>query len=351
MFISEEAILNSIGALQGIVHPFHGITFLVCKREKLPIGNTTEIQLDSHTKAHLDRHHKIDPDSAHYFQPFKSTSNWVKHNYASSGLQAINTQTFRSAFIHPSASRSWGWSPDYIDVVASKLTGGSSKIPGFSLAVWLYKDVDWDEGSDASTVHDKLIDEYNITSQEVNRLFNGKIPTEFQDPNNLFSERLVNWASLRSYLPPPPDAAPDTGGSLSYLEISGTGPTHNLVFEPAKHLSLITGDNGLGKSFLLECAWWALTGNWSGVPALPRSDSERDMVFIEFLIQGDHSAPAQRTKISYDWQSLSWPSPRVRPTIPGLIVYARVDGSFAVWDPVKSAVSSGKRQNPTFFKR
>ena len=32
------------------------------------------------------------------------------------------------------------------------------------------------------------------------------------------------------------------------------GPAKRLIFEPAKRLNLITGDNGLGKTFLLECA-------------------------------------------------------------------------------------------------
>ncbi|WP_413173588.1 AAA family ATPase [Anabaena azotica] len=43
----------------------------------------------------------------------------------------------------------------------------------------------------------------------------------------------------------------------------------NICFEPGDRLSLITGDNGLGKTFLLECSWWALTGHWAGLPAYP----------------------------------------------------------------------------------
>ena len=32
--------------------------------------------------------------------------------------------------------------------------------------------------------------------------------------------------------------------------------------EFAPRVNLITGDNGLGKSFLLDSAWWVLTGAW-----------------------------------------------------------------------------------------
>lgn len=55
---------------------------------------------------------------------------------------------------------------------------------------------------------------------------------------------------------------------------------------------------------------------------------------ITFSIKGEHAKPERKT-ITFDWKTLSWPQPKNRPTIPGLIVYARVDGSFAVWDPAK----------------
>ena len=32
--------------------------------------------------------------------------------------------------------------------------------------------------------------------------------------------------------------------------------------EPAPGLNLITGDNGLRRSFLLDVIWWALTPKW-----------------------------------------------------------------------------------------
>src|SRR5262249_13671890 len=33
-----------------------------------------------------------------------------------------------------------------------------------------------------------------------------------------------------------------------------------------------------------------------------------------------------------------WPAPKNRPTIPGLTIYARVDGSFSVWDPARQNI-------------
>ncbi len=109
------------------------------------------------------------------------------------------------------------------------------------------------------------------------------------------------------------------------------GPAKKLDFRPAERLNLITGDNGLGKTFLLECAWWALTGEWADRQAYPRQDSQTNEPKITFQILGERSVDP--VTIPYDWRSNSWASRERYPTIPGLIVYARVDGSFAVHDP------------------
>ena len=75
--------------------------------------------------------------------------------------------------------------------------------------------------------------------------------------------------------------------------------------------------------------------------------AQRDKVEISFEIKG-LSTKGERTTISYDWKSMSWPLQKKRPTIPGLVVYARVDGSFAVWDPAKQGTSSLDHQQSVF---
>ena len=73
---------------------------------------------------------------------------------------------------------------------------------------------------------------------------------------------------------------------LEHLSLENVGPAPQMTLELAKRVNLITGDNGLGKSFLLDVAWWALTRRWprevnhrmtSGHPARPR-DTERLIV-------------------------------------------------------------------------
>jgi predicted ATPase len=333
MFFTAQQIISSINALAD-VHPFHGITFLVCKKGHLPIGKAVVFPLDAATDSFLREHHQIDPGSNYFFQPFKSsekTKKWVRHDYAAKGLQSVNTRTFTQAFIHERNSRIWGWDTNYVEVLQEKLLKGR-RIPAFDLAVWLYRDQEWRDDVSEKTVIEAFISDFDITEEEKTALFDLN-PVSSLGFNECFQAVKPSWSDLRAHIPAPPDAKPDQDGTLAYLETRKLGPADVFVFEPATRLSLITGDNGLGKSFLLETAWWALTGTWAGQPVFPNAGQHLSPVEITFAIEGELSQ-AQKRRIAFDWKSLSWPQPKNRPTIPGLIVYARVDGSYAVWDPV-----------------
>jgi hypothetical protein len=337
MFFTPNQIVKSISALAD-VHPFHGITFLTCKIAKLPVGETIEFPLDSKTDSFLKQYHQIDPNSEWFFQPFKSCDKkkkWVRPNYSASGLQTINTQTFSKAFLHERKSRLWGWSRNYITELVSRLPK-NKKIPAFDLSVWIYKNKEWHSSVNADEVIQTFFNEFYITDCEKNSLFDLALPSEFSF-EKVFRVHETTWEELRHSLPSPPDAKPDQGGTLSYLETKGIGPADNLKLELAKRLTLITGDNGLGKTFLLECAWWALTGFWADMQAYPKSSINSKKAEIIFEIEGEYSIP-EKTAISFDWKTQTWKPPKNRPTIPGLIVYARVDGSFAVWDPAKQTL-------------
>lgn len=133
------------------------------------------------------------------------------------------------------------------------------------------------------------------------------------------------------------DAAPARGARLAYLRVQGAGPVSRMEVEPAERLTLVAGDNGLGKTFLLDCAWWALTGSWASMPAVPREDGGRG-VSIEFNVRSAHGAQDDRPrKVHYDWNALDWGDHPGSDTLAGLVVYACVDGSYAVWDPVGQA--------------
>ncbi len=66
---------------------------------------------------------------------------------------------------------------------------------------------------------------------------------------------------------------------LKHLKLHNLGPAPSLELTLSPRLNVITGDNGLGKSFLLDVAWWAMTRKWpaeinplltAGQKAIPR---------------------------------------------------------------------------------
>ncbi|MGH8536062.1 MAG: AAA family ATPase [Gammaproteobacteria bacterium] len=344
-YFTPQRVAASISALVG-VHPFYGITFLACKKGGLPIGRAVVFPLDAETDKFLRQYHRIDPGSDWFFQPFKfsdAAKKWVRPDYSAKGLQAINTQTFGPAFIHERNTRIWGWAPNYVQKLLR-----DRKIPAFDLLVWVFRDREWPEGVTADHVVQTFLLDFQITKEEESNLFHLDPPAP-SEIARAFQPNKPIWKDISLFIPSPPDAKPDQGGTLAYLETRGLGPADVFILEPADRLTLITGDNGLGKSFLLEAAWWTLTGTWADRALYPTFSQPSARAEISFAIKGEASE-AQRRTISFDWRSLSWPQPRNRPTIAGLIVYARVDGSFAVWDPARqSSGTNTQRESKIIF--
>jgi len=120
---------------------------------------------------------------------------------------------------------------------------------------------------------------------------------------------------------------------LHYLAFRDVGPAPELSISFGQRINLITGDNGLGKTFLLEAAWWALTRTWAGHPLTPRrGPGVRPQIEYQF----DAATGAKGYRSSYDFDQLRWPPAPGRPADPGMVLYARVDGSFSVWDPARN---------------
>lgn len=129
---------------------------------------------------------------------------------------------------------------------------------------------------------------------------------------------------------------------LKSLKLKNVGPAPELKLELANRLNLLTGDNGLGKSFLLDVAWWVLTRKWphdlndqltSGYPARPTNPKK--IASIEFELT---TAMSKRVKYESTYSRLdeAWIGRPGRPWNPGLVVYAHADGGFSVWDPARN---------------
>lgn len=157
---------------------------------------------------------------------------------------------------------------------------------------------------------------------------------------------------------------------LRSLHLKDVGPSPELSFEFAPRLNMLTGDNGLGKSFVLDVIWYALTWTWVGRPAYPRKEAKRDTS----PLPGDNYLTSE---ISYrltdgdrgfgrsyrcffhasgqDWaagtaeRNGSWTlrtggaggegADRMKESLfpgDGIVLYARVDGGFSVWDAYRN---------------
>jgi hypothetical protein len=129
---------------------------------------------------------------------------------------------------------------------------------------------------------------------------------------------------------------------LESLQLKNVGPAPGMEMELAPRLNLITGDNGLGKSFLLDVAWWALTRRWpqdlnanltSGYAARPTE--VKAPATIEFRVRGKAGSSVEYES-RYAAREQAWLGRPGRPWNPGLVLYALADGGFALWDPARN---------------
>lgn len=124
---------------------------------------------------------------------------------------------------------------------------------------------------------------------------------------------------------------------LRSLSLTDVGPAQSLSLDLRSRLNVMTGDNGLGKSFVLDVIWWVLSGTWAGLPAWPRAEATEPR--IEFTFDDE---PARQVEFVLETQQWRTPPTRSRPG--ALVIYARSDGGFCIWDPARNrALRQGRR--------
>lgn len=120
---------------------------------------------------------------------------------------------------------------------------------------------------------------------------------------------------------------------LESLRLEDVGPAPSMELSLAPRVNLVTGDNGLGKSFLLDVAWWSLTRTWARALVRPHSPPSTPRISYQYRTQ---SGRPHRHTSEFDRGLETWTVKPGRPPIPGLVIYAQVDGGFSVWDPARN---------------
>ncbi len=119
---------------------------------------------------------------------------------------------------------------------------------------------------------------------------------------------------------------------LNWIELEHVGPAPKMRLDFAPRMNVLTGDNGLGKTFVLDVAWWVLTQTWSERIVWPQSGKRWDAE-IRWRDKRDFVYGSVFSQDKEEW---------IHPGIPphfeqGLVLYVRADGGFSLWDPRRNA--------------
>ena len=129
---------------------------------------------------------------------------------------------------------------------------------------------------------------------------------------------------------------------IKSLETTNVGPAP-MALAFGERLNLLTGDNGLGKSFLLDIVWWTLTRVWplqlnreltSGEMAIPTD--KKATAKITYSLDVKTTTKQRVATFSMDEQRWRVDPGQGQPGHAGLVFYAMADGGFAVWDPARN---------------
>ena len=352
-YLSEAAIKSAISSLRRSVHPFLGITFLTCKAERLAVGQLQEFDLDASTQRFMERHHRLDQESEFYFQPFKSSKYWVSSKYPSSGLQSINTRTFEAVFVRQESAGLWALNESYVKEITrilDKLSGHQSSIPLSALAIWIGKDVRWPDHATIATVVDTFVARFWITTIEREKLF---IDDTDEYPRNCFSSNAPDLVRLSHEFESPPHEPSHTYGRISELMANCIGPAEQYSLEFGERLTILVGDNGLGKTFLLDLIWWVLTGSWTNMNAIPPPLENRSTdPTVKFRFAGGSSHSNRSTTMKFDYATQSWRPLSGYSPVDSVCIYANSDDGIAVSGiPTTVLMQHAQAQNIQLLQR
>ena len=133
---------------------------------------------------------------------------------------------------------------------------------------------------------------------------------------------------------------------ITRLKLHQIGPAPELEADFGERLNLITGDNGLGKTFLLDACWYALTQTWAdGREFHPSAEiSKEDPPVLAWGVRGKVAEDTEG-RAEFSFKAQEWKgTKRGRPSMPGIVLYARIDGGFSLWDPARNYWLDGNEE-------
>ncbi len=333
MYFSIYQVGNSILNLKKL-NPFFGISFLAFKKTSLPVGEITTINATQLLETFMKEYYKPYQNIDAFFSPFLSSKSkdidkgWVAKRYPSTSLQRITTDTFGSAFIHKKGESLWSWSSNYVNILKNYLQ--DNLIPMLDLSIWIYRNEKWPSNVTPKDICNKFINEFHINETEM---------TLFSTSSDIIldwlSDSNINDSDLSELIGfPDGEYTPETK-NLNYIELSYVGPSGStLRYEPSTRMNILTGDNGLGKTFLFDSIWWSVCRNWIESTALPNENAPKPLPKIECGFNlSNHQV--QKEIFRYDWLSQEWQPQLAVQFAPALMVYAKHDGAFSIWDNSK----------------
>ena len=116
---------------------------------------------------------------------------------------------------------------------------------------------------------------------------------------------------------------------LKELHLRSVGPSPQFDVEFADRLNIFTGDNGLGKSFLLDVAWWVLSGNWVEQPAYPQRNTEQTPEIISQINTQDGAKDYQS---SFNFSEQKWLNEHLPLELNEVVIFVRVDECSNLWE-------------------
>lgn len=121
---------------------------------------------------------------------------------------------------------------------------------------------------------------------------------------------------------------------LKSIELYNVGPSRHMKVDFTPRLNLLAGDNGLGKTFIMDVAWWCLSRKWADLQALPDPDNPEHPE-ISFQYNDDLFSNPEKSRFSFEKQT--WDLPSKRSLDPVAVFYIRTDGGICLYDPLKSS--------------